>query len=301
MDTRSKYQTFLVQYHAGVARDLPIISPYARELAEMSRHRTPPLFAIARAFETDPFLAAKLTGTSNSIFFAHDHRLVLTVREALSRVGLKYALNLLWASPPLPPDVAPSQTASLWTHCMTVAHVARSVAARAASAPLQPQVAHLVAMIHDIGYLLQLSYSASTLSDIAARLQDEECGDDNDAHAAQGEELAKFWSLPIPATEAIRGHHDPDRCPSGTGRWLAMVIAGSESLLRQDLDHPALASGSLSGASYFRELHVDAEHLPALRSEAIRVRDECVRVSRHGTLAASRGAHLQLIRSDKND
>jgi putative nucleotidyltransferase with HDIG domain len=229
VDPRSKYQTFLVQYHAGVARDLPIISPYARELAETPRRRTPTLSAITRAFETDPFLAAKLTGTSNSIFFAHDHRLVLTVREALSRVGLKYALNLVWAAPPLPPDVELSQTASLWTHCMTVAHVARSVATRVVSAPLQPQVAHLVAMIHDIGYLLQFSYSASTLSDIAIRLEDEESGQDNDAHAAQGEELARFWSLPIPAIEAIRGHHDPHRCPTGTGRWLAMVIAGSES------------------------------------------------------------------------
>ncbi|HEY1212029.1 MAG TPA: hypothetical protein VGE93_00215, partial [Bryobacteraceae bacterium] len=136
---------------------------------------------------------------------------------------------------------------------------------------------------------------------IAARLEDDESGQDNDAHAAQGEELARFWSLPIPAIEAIRGHHDPHRCPSGTGRWLAMVIAGSESLLRRDLDLSTLTNAEWPGALYFRELHVDPKDLPLLRSEAMRVRDECVRVAQHGPLAASRGAHLQLIRSDKNE
>jgi len=295
VDTRSKYQSFLVHYHAGVARDLPTISPFVQELTRQSRTRIPSLAQLIRVFETDPFLAAKLTGASNSVFFGHNHIDVLSVREALTRVGLRYAMNLVWEAPPLPVGIEESEAGLLWAHCMTVAHVARSIAAKVSSAPFEPDVAHLVAMIHDIGYLLQLSYSPNTWSDIAARLDREELDADNDPHASQGEELAKFWSLPTPVVAAIRAHHEPHCCPDVRGRWLSTVVAASELLL-----HPAdpmqLVSGDWRGDTLMKQLDVPRELLVTLRAEALDVREECIRLA-NLPRGATRVPHLELMRT----
>jgi putative nucleotidyltransferase with HDIG domain len=296
VDTTDKYQSFLIRYHAGVARDLPVISPFALQVARQPRGRNPSLELLTQAFETDPFLAAKLTGASNSVFFARDHLAVLTVPEALRRVGIRYAINLACEAPRLPPSIEESEVALLWAHCMTVAHVAKSIAANVSSAPYEPDVAHLVAMIHDIGYLLQLNYSPNTWSDIAARLEREELGPGNDAHASQGEELAKFWSLPAAAVAAIRTHHDPQNCTDPRGRWLARVVAASEVMLHRSLDPLHLASGNWPGEVFFSELEISREVLPGLRAEAIDVFDACIRLAHQG-LGTRRVPYLQVIRT----
>lgn len=300
MDTRGKYQFFLIRYHAGVARDLPTISPFARELASHPRTRLPSIEQLTRAFQTDPFLAAKLTGASNSVFFAQDHFTVLTVPEALKRVGLRYAMNLIWEAPPLPDSLVPADLALLWAHCMAVAHVAKSIAANAWRAPFEPDVAHLVGMIHDIGYLLQLSYSPNTWTDIANRLDHEECEGDNTPHELQGEELAKFWSLPAPAVAAIRSHHEPHTCTDARARWLSSVIGISEILLRRASSPAQIAAGSWSAEALRTELGVAAELLPVLRADALQVWNECMALAKrsHNARATPR---LQLIRTGAKD
>src|SRR5947208_2628560 len=112
-----------------------------------------------------------------------------------------------------------ADVALLWAHCMAVAHAAKSIAANVPSAPFDPEAVRLVAMIHDIGYLLQLSYSPNTWEDIAARLDREEFEVDNAPHQLQGEELAKFWSLPLAVVAAIKSHHEPHRCSDPGARW----------------------------------------------------------------------------------
>ncbi|MFL6602927.1 MAG: HDOD domain-containing protein [Steroidobacteraceae bacterium] len=276
MDTRSKYRSFLIQYHAGVARDLPTISPFAQEIARLPRTQFPSNEQLTLAFQTDPFLAAKLTGASNSVFFAHDHFTVLTVSEALRRVGTRYAMNLIWEAPPLPLSLGPTDVALLWAHCMAVAYTAKSIAANVPSAPFEPEVAHLVALIHDIGYLLQLSYSPNTWENIVARLDREESDTDNVSHQSQGEELAKFWSLPLAAGAAIKSHHEPHSCADPRARWLSSVVAISEILLRRTSSPAQIVAGEWSAEPLMKELNVARELLPQLRAEALQVREECM-------------------------
>ena len=300
MDARSKYQSFLIQYQAGVVRDLPAISPFAQELARQPRSHIPSLEYLIRVFETDPFLTAKLTGAANSVFFAHEHFAVLTLPEALRRVGVRYAMNLVWEAPPLPAGIEPNEVSVLWAHCMTVAHVARSIAKDANSAPFEPDVAHLVAMIHDIGYLLQLKCSPGTWKDIASRLEHDEPEADSDSHASQGEELAKFWSLPADAVAAISAHHDPQRCTGERARWLSAVIATSEALLRRSLEPIQISTGDWPGEAFVELLGVNRDHLPALRKEALGIWDECIALA-FRTTPPRRMPHLQLIRTGPND
>ncbi|MBS0422604.1 MAG: HDOD domain-containing protein [Proteobacteria bacterium] len=296
MDTKSKYQSFLIQYHAGVARDLPIISPFARELWRLPRTRTPSIEALTRAFQTDPFLAAKLTGASNSVFFAHDHFIVLTVPEAIRRVGVRYAMNLISEAPPLPPSLDPGEVAVLWAHCMAVADAAKLMAANLPSAPFAPEVAHLVAIIHDIGYLLQISYSPNTWDDILARLEREESHTDNAPHQLQGEELAKFWSLPLAAVEAIKSHHEPNRCSDPHARWLSGIIAISEVLLQRNSEPRQIEADEWSAATMRKELNVSRELLLQVREHALQVHDECMRYA-HRPGADGVVPRLQLIRT----
>jgi putative nucleotidyltransferase with HDIG domain len=296
VDTRSKYRSFLIQYHAGVARDLPTISPFAQELARLPRTQVPSVEQLTLAFQTDPFLAAKLTGASNSVFFAHDHSTVLTVSEALRRVGIRYAMNLVWEAPPLPLSLEPTDVALLWAHCMAVAYTAKSIAANVPSAPFEPEVAYLVALIHDIGYLLQLSYSPNTWENIAARLDREECDADNVPHQSQGEELAKFWSLPLAAVAAIKSHHEPHSCSDPRDRWLSSVVAISEVLLRRTSNPAQIVAGEWSAEALRKELNVAPELLPQLRAEALQVWEECMGFA-HRPSAARLVPRLQLSRT----
>jgi HD-like signal output (HDOD) protein len=300
VDTKSKYQSFLIQYHAGVARDLPIISPLARDLSRLPRTTLPTVEALTRAIQTDPFLAAKLTGASNSVFFAHHHFIVLTVSEAIRRVGVRYAMSLLWEAPPLPLSVDPAEIAVLWAHCMAVAHAAKLIVASLPSTPFEPEAAHLVAIIHDIGYLLQLSYSPNTWEDIADRLGREECHTDNAPHERQGEELAKFWSLPVAAVAAIKSHHDPHRCSDPHARWLSGVIAISEILLQRSSGPKQIELGEWSAEPMRKELNLSREVLLQVRERALQTHDECIRYA-HRSAAASMAPRLQLIRTGGNN
>jgi HD-like signal output (HDOD) protein len=89
---RNKYATFLIRYLPGTGRDLPIVSPRARGLRGRSQAAPLADAELAEAYSTDPFLAAKLCGVANSIFFNLDHAQLTSISGAL---------NMLRSSSPL--------------------------------------------------------------------------------------------------------------------------------------------------------------------------------------------------------
>jgi len=300
MDARSKYTSVLVTYYAGVARDLPTISPYARELARSPRSVWPSDAVLVQAYRTDPFLCAKLCGVANSIFFNHNHQCVFTVEEALERVGVAYARNLLREAPSLPDDINEAEVGVYWAHCMSVAHSARAIASAAVAAPFTADVAHLVAMIHDIGYLLQIQYSSDALRKVARELEAGEPHYNSTAHASHGEELARFWYLPNPAISAIGCHHDPLACDDFPSRWLAQVVALSEGIVGRHSQLSSEISETRESAvvqDCVRELGIAQGLLTSLQEDADRVYDNCIRLVTNGHPETARASGtLQVVR-----
>lgn len=286
MDAQKQYTSVLVAYHAGVARDLPTISPYARELLSPESKKKFSEKDLVRAFRTDPFLCAKLLGVANSVFFNFDHRVIFTLQESIDRVGLKFASSLLLDAPLLDPDIDERQVCSYWAHCMSVAHVAGRVAALTPLPPVHNEVAYLVGLVHDIGYLLELYCSPDMLPFITQQLEAGELGGAQSAHPSHGEELARHWCLPLPAIAAIKTHHSPDACEQGQGRWLSLVIFVSEALAGARSNDTTEKIAALS--PYASELGILNGDLAGLQVEGNRVYQDCIEMAEGSRRIGSR-------------
>lgn len=264
MEARNRFTSFLLAYHPGTVRDLPVLSPYARAFLNAGARRMYSENEIVKAFETDPFLSAKLFGVANSIFFNLEHRTVYTVRDAIDRVGFDYAVNLAHEAPYFAAECDLDQLIECWAHCIGVAHCAKSLSKRS-SIPLNSDNVFLIALIHDIGYLLEIHYDPSRLSLVAKQIREKEDYASSQSHVILGESLADFWSLPASAKEVVRWHHTPDKCPSENGRVLATLIYLAEELVRSHLAAQQIDTALC--ANHLSVTGLTAEHLHAVGAE----------------------------------
>lgn len=236
--TRSKYATFLIHYLPGTGRDLPLVSPRARRLQSAAQAGQLSTETLAEAYTTDPFLAAKLCGVANSIFFNLDHHQITSISVALERVGAEYAQKLL-ASAALPaPAVSDDDALEYWAHCITVAAVARRLAVIDNSHLVPEDTLHLLGLIHDIGFLVEVSYNPRFMPQVAEAVRGAE-PDGPYSHTALGAALSAFWSLPGLFQDALRGHHDLGRCKTPEGQRLAAVLRLADTAAAgSSLDEP---------------------------------------------------------------
>jgi putative nucleotidyltransferase with HDIG domain len=259
-----------------VATELPAVSPLARELARAPRSALATGATLLDAFRTDPFLSAKLLGEANSIYFNHDHEVVLSLEDALGRVGTGRAHQILRSSSPLPDGVGEEACRRYWAHCMSVAHCARELTAMTVSAPLADSVVYLAAMVHDIGKLLALQYCAELLAEFSRTRAAESIPSDGGLHAVHGAELARCWYLPKIVVEAIRFHHDPDACRPPRARWLCRIIAVSEAICAASAEGLPEVPLSSSLEGWMRELQVNCTALGELRQKTGRIYEDCL-------------------------
>jgi len=66
---KNKYTSFLIRYQPRHCQRPSVGLPFAFEALRALKRSANDLRAISSAFLTDPFLAAKLCGVANSIFF----------------------------------------------------------------------------------------------------------------------------------------------------------------------------------------------------------------------------------------
>lgn len=223
---RNKYAAFLIQYLPGTGRDLPLVSPHAWRLQRRAQTASLGAEALVEAYSTDPFLATKLCGVANSIFFNLDHHQITSISEALERVGSDYARKLLAAAPQLTPAVSRQDALEYWAHCVTVAAVARQLA-MLHKAHLAPEdMLHLLGLIHDVGFLVAVSYDPRFMPRAAeaVRRSEPDERDGPNSHAELGASLSAFWSLPSLFQDTLRGHHDRRRCKTPEGKRLAAAL-----------------------------------------------------------------------------
>lgn len=274
MDVQRANTMVLLEYYAGVATDLPIVSPHARKLASLHPSIAISEPAVVNACVTDPFLCAKICGVANSVFYNHEHHAVFSLEDSIRRVGLHFAKSLLLEAPRLPTEVDETQIGMFWAHCMSVAHAASSIASEIDAPPFDKDVAYFIGIVHDIGYLLQLEFD-SRLTLEAHQVQLAETAED-DGHVAHGEALARHWSLPIAAVRTIRHHHEPALCNDSDARWLSQVISVSEWLAGRDTIHTAGVPCRRFTATAPIHCHIDALELSDDSLE--RIAQECVQI-----------------------
>jgi putative nucleotidyltransferase with HDIG domain len=178
-------------------------------------------FELESIAASDPVLAGRLLGVSNSAFFGPASG-IRHLRQAILRRGVPFARKVLLEAC-FGPIFASSTLAELWKHSRLVAANAHELAVECG---FDSEVAYVAGLLHDIGRLVMLGCAPEIQADEAGRLaagfplvyvETLIYGTD---HATVGRELLSRWSLSSEIVEAVAFHH----CPERTDSTLAAIL-----------------------------------------------------------------------------
>lgn len=179
---------------------------------------------------SDPAVVARLLAAANSAGVAHGKH-VTSVRQALLLLGVARVRGIVTATAIIDryAHIPGFDSQRLWRHSLGVAICARQIAEHAG---LNPDIAYVAGLLHDIGQLLLYAVDPRTYGDVlqlcAGRdlaVSDAEREVFGIEHAEVGAELARRWRLPGDIADAIVGHHASDDSPPVTEMGDAVHIA----------------------------------------------------------------------------
>jgi putative nucleotidyltransferase with HDIG domain len=199
---------------------------------------------VVEAAKLDPATAGLLIELANSALFGSRTR-IGTLQQAITRLGFETSRKVV-LSAAVRPLFGPAGSRSLWQHSLLVADLSEQLAKR--SRLIDPQVAYLAGLLHDVGQLALLSLSLYDSARIQG-LQRNGCPpvySENlllrTDHASLSARIVDGWRLPESTVTAIREHHSPEKVTNTLARLLYLAEFVSES----DEDLPSLARLTVS-------------------------------------------------------
>lgn len=199
---------------------------------------------LLKLIETDPQIAARLIGLSNSPLFGAT-RHITSVHEAAMLLGLtrvkSVTIGIAVMSAMSQRQGGKLNLQQLWLHTLGVALGMRTLA-RAMPFKLRPKEddIFLAGLLHDIGFMvlnhLDIASSDRLHAAIAAtpqrpitEIEAEVLGDIS--HEELGAELGRRWELPADIVTVLAHHHHPAVPPEVPGYTLIRLLALTEKLL----------------------------------------------------------------------
>jgi putative nucleotidyltransferase with HDIG domain len=222
-------QTLVGQLQRDLARgtsDLPTLPRSVTEALRLARKPALDFNEVSNVAASDPPLSARIVAVANSALYARAGMpRIASVRQAAVRLGTQATRDVLYqvayASMFVDAPRFRDLVEATFQHGVRAARAARLLAA---DRGLDPDVAFLAGLLHDIG--------RARCWKLLARLRNVEVADARSAvdelHAEAGSELAAAWNLPEEVIEACRWHHEP------TGRSHAMLIAAADAIAHVD-------------------------------------------------------------------
>lgn len=222
---------------------------------------------VARIVTADPALAAQVLRIANSAYYASSSP-VSDLQRAVVRLGYKavqHVVMLLVTSQLYNARARPrirEHMTRLWRHCTLVASISDLLARRYTS--LQPEVALLGGLIHDVGVLPILVWAEKMphlltqprrLWAIAYKL-----------HAELGEAILREWRLPQELVDIAAQHENLDRNP-GTEPDLVDVVLVANLMSRAGSEHP-LAEVDWASVPAMERLGIDPGAAADIMAEA---------------------------------
>jgi HD-like signal output (HDOD) protein len=216
----------------------PLLPDMALQLLELSRRTDTTAKEIADLLERDAVLAANVLRVANGAAFRVGAP-VRTLRDATVRLGIRTIAAILfdvWSRAKLfraPGYEEPM--ALVRRHSAATAFMCRQVARYSV---LEPDVAYLCGLMHDVGIALGLSMIAEGRAAGTLPSPFELCHVLRDAHVEMGTILCTLWKLPDVLVDAVRDHHRILQEPHPT--YAAAVVVLAEAFAnRAELALPA--------------------------------------------------------------
>ncbi len=188
--------------------DLPVLARSAAEALRLARTATLDFDELARVAAGDPPLAARVISVANSSAYARAGMpRIASVKQAAVRLGTQTSRDVLYqvayASMFVDAPRYKDLIEGTFQHGVRVAQRARTLAHERG---LDPDIAFLAGLLHDIGrarcWKLLAGFRDDASAAALAPIVD-------DLHAPAGAELAAAWHLPHEVVDTCQWHHEP--------------------------------------------------------------------------------------------
>ena len=186
---------------------------------------------LARGVELDPALATRMVGVANSPFYAGLEP-AQSVRDAIVRIGMIETRNILMAillrSRVFRVPGFQQLTQDMWEHSLAASVTSRALAAQL---KIDPDVAFLGGLVHDVGRAVILSCAGDLRRRSRGRLQPDITllqALMERLHAPLGAIVIESWYLGDDLAVAIAHHHQPEAAPEPVRRLAQLMAAGDE-------------------------------------------------------------------------
>ncbi len=197
--------------------ELPMLPKVVASLMTLSASDPNFFEKVVTLAEEDPPLGAKLMQLANAPSQAPVEP-ILSLHHAVTRIGTKRVASLLSTVTVMRVFVPSSEDQrDLWRHALSIAVYCRKIASMNAELRIDPEVAYLCGMMHDIGRFVMLDLEPNELNKIFAagwsasnENNDEEFEILGYDHTMLGEAACRKWNLPDTITTVVRHHHNHD-------------------------------------------------------------------------------------------
>lgn len=243
--------------------EMPPMGPVAMRVLELTNDPRSSAADFARVISRDQGLAARVLRTCNSSFYARASE-VQSLSQAVVVLGQRAVRNLVFFHS-LPVGRGQGGRMSdvehgLWMHSVSTAIASRLLASQIGR--IDPELAFLAGLFHDLGRMLLLKARTTTYEELATasprgrpdlELERMHLGV---THAEAGEAALRRWHLGDDLATVALAHHQP---PAAAGPLLALVMVADG--LQVDADQASLSPMAQDAAV---RLELTAEQLDAV-------------------------------------
>jgi putative nucleotidyltransferase with HDIG domain len=212
-------------------KDMPPLPQSITEILEITKSTKSSAQDLAKVFERDPTLAAKILKLANSSFYGFT-REISTITHAIVCLGLDTvkSIALTSSTQEMLNNEIPAydlEKGMLWQHSISCATCARIIAKRIGYKDCEE--AYVAGLLHDIGKVILSGFAEDQFKQIIEKTKDnktpfniaeqEILGFD---HPQIGGRIIKKWNLPPILMEAVQYHHQPDKAK--TNKTLTYIV-----------------------------------------------------------------------------
>lgn len=211
--------------HSGIdaIRQPPIAAQRALLVA---RDHNAAIRDLVALFKTDPTLAPPLLKSANSIWYRRDGEVVLSIGDAVQRIGMRGVENVLVTQMVRgmlcrPGGAYDRMVEQVWLHMLRTAPLARRIAP---AFGVDPEIAYTLGLLHDVGKLAILDHIAALRQSLRRDVRMPEAFLSallKQLHEPLGGLAALRWGVGETAACAIAEHH---RHPPSSDRVSELIF-----------------------------------------------------------------------------
>ncbi len=212
--------------------ELPLLPTVLIQILKLDPNAEDYFESFVALVQQDPPFAVRVVALANSPAYKPVHP-VVKVQEAVSRLGSDTVRNLV-ASMAVQRVFVPTNEHQLrlWSHSICTAVAARFLASHLTALRVDPDIAYLCGLLHDIGRFVMFEHAPEHLLavDESNWQQPEELVQADVevftfTHSQLGYRACKHWGLPDNLAEVVRDHHQPGNEQAPTPGSVEAMVA----------------------------------------------------------------------------